>query len=328
MGRYNVTTISEEQELEIIDLFLNTKMSLVDIAKQYNRKSKDFIYRILKKHNIDTNRRHVANKLLEREIQEIIEMYQTKNISCAKIAEQYNVTESTIARVLKNHNIARRKHYAHTFNEYYFDKIDTPNKAYLLGFLYADGCIQKNNVVSIIVHQKDIEILQMFKKELNASNEISEVKSKPHVRIFFCSKHMCDTLINIGCRHNKTYSLSFPNIDDVYKYDFIRGFMDGDGSISLISRRDKKYISLSFTGTLEMMQELKRIFNMDSKIRFYRGAYSIHIGKTEDVLRILNNIYNNAELYMTRKFKKYQEYCEYKEKKRDITCQQQSLLCS
>ena len=55
---------------------------------------------------------------------------------------------------------------------------------------------------------KIIEILQMFKKELDASNEITELKSNPHVRINFCSKHMCNALINIGCGHNKTYFLS------------------------------------------------------------------------------------------------------------------------
>ena len=315
IGRYNVKTISDEQELEIIDLFLNTKMSLINIAKQYDRKSKDFIYKILEKHNIDKNRRHVANKFSEKEIQEIIEIYQTKNIPCAKIGKQYNVAESTIVRILKNNNIEIRRHYANTFNEYYFDEIDTSNKAYLLGFLYADGCINKNNVVSIVIHKKDIEILQMFKKELNASNEISELKSKPHVRISFCSKHMCDTLINIGCGHNKTDSLSFPDIPEQYKYDFIRGFMDGDGCISLINKEDRKYISLSFTGTLDMMQELKSTFNVNNKIQFYRNSYALHIGKTKDVLRILNNIYFNADLYMKRKYKKYQEYIEWQQLK-------------
>ena len=311
----------EELEKEVIDLFLNTKMSLVDIAKQYNHKHSDFVYRILKKYNIDKNRKHVANKFSEDEIQEIIKIYQTENISCAKIGEQYKVSESTIVRILKNNGVKIRRHWGNTFNENYFDEINTPNKAYLLGFLYADGCINKNNVISIVIHKKDIEILEMFKKELNATNEISYIKTKPHVRISFCSKHMCDTLINIGCEHNKTYSLSFPNIADEYKYDFIRGFMDGDGCISLISRKDKKYISLSFTGTLNMMQELKTIFNVDNEIRFYNGAYAIQIGKTKDVLRILKNIYNNAGLYMTRKFAKYQEYCNYKENMEKIVCQ-------
>lgn len=309
--------ITKEQEQEIIYAFLHEKISLTDLAKKYNRKSKDFIYKILDKYNINKTRRHIANKFSEQEIQEIIKIYQTENFSCAKIGEKYKVSESTIVRILKNNGVAIRRHWANTFDENYFDIIDSSNKAYLLGFLYADGCINKNNVVSIVVHHKDVEILEMFKKELQASNNIKNVKSKPHVRVDFCSKHLCDSLKQIGCGHNKTLYLSFPNISKEFIYDFIRGFMDGDGCISVVNRDTRKYISLSFTGTLEMLQELKLIFNVDNKITFYRNSYALHIGKTSDVLRILNNIYNEADLYMTRKYNKYQEYLKWLNDKKE-----------
>lgn len=303
----------EEFEQEVIDLFLNTKMSLRAIAQKYNRKSYDFIYTILSKHNIDKKRRHVANKFSENEIRKIIKVYQRGDISCAKIGEQYGVAESTIVRILKSNGIEIRRHWLNTFDENYFDIIDSSNKAYLLGFLYADGCINKNNSVSIIVHQKDVEILKMFQKELHANNNIRKVKSKPHVRIDFCSKYLCDSLKQIGCGRNKTFHLYFPDIPQEFTYDFIRGFMDGDGCISITDRGEHKYISLSFTGTLEMLEMLKSIFQVDNPIKFYRNSYALHIGKEVDVLRILRNIYCDAELYMTRKFNKYKEFRDYKE---------------
>ena len=314
MSKYNASLISEEQELEIIDLFLNTRMSLRDIAKVYNRKSYDFVYRILQKHNINTKRRHVSNKISIEDISDIINLYKEKHMTARQIAKQYSVTYGVITRILTQNGIEIRKHYNQTFNENYFDTIDTSNKAYLLGFLYADGCINKNNAVSFTVHQQDREILEMYIKELQATNEITNIKTKPHVRISFCSKHMCDTLINMGCIHNKTYNLTFPDISSEYYYDFIRGFMDGDGCISTTNKNNHKYISLSFTGTKEMLNTLKELFKIDNQITFYRNAYSLHIGKSQDVLRILSDIYNNAELYMTRKFNKYKEYCNYIEK--------------
>ena len=276
----------------------------------------------LEKYNIDKKRRHIANKFSEKEVYEIIELYQTENISCAKISKRYNVSEATIIRILRNNNINIRRHPVHKFDEHYFDSINTANKAYLLGFLYADGCVNKNNVISFTVHQKDREILEMYVSELRATNQITYIPNKPHVRIAFCSKHMCDTLIDLGCGHNKTNSLSFPNIPKEYIYDFIRGFMDGDGSISITKRNYHKYISLSFTGTKEMMNELKLLFEVDNLVSFYRNAYALHIGKTKDVMRILNKIYNNAELYLTRKFDKYQEYCDYINKG-DFICKDQ-----
>lgn len=49
--------LSEEQELEIIDLFLYSKLSLVSIAEKYGRKSRDFVYSILEKHGIDKKKK-------------------------------------------------------------------------------------------------------------------------------------------------------------------------------------------------------------------------------------------------------------------------------
>ena len=89
--------------------------------------------------------------------------------------------------------------------------------------------------------------------------------------------------------------------------------MDGDGCISITNRKNYKYISLSFTGTSEMLSKLKSLFEVDNPITFYRNSYALHIGKEADVLRILCNIYCDAELYMTRKFNKYKEFCDYKE---------------
>ena len=311
MGHYDVTPISKEQELEIINLFLNNKISLREIAQKYNRKSYEFIYTILSKHNIDRKRRHIANKVEIDDIPNIIYSYQENHMSARQIAKQYSVTGNVITRILIQNGIKIRRRYKQEFDEHYFDDINTSNKAYLLGFIYADGCVEKNNVLSIVLHEKDIEVLKMFQSELNATNPIRNVKSKPHVRIDFCSKHLCDILKSIGCIHNKTLKLCFPNISQDFKYDFIRGFMDGDGCISVVNRGKHKYISLSFTGTLEMLQELKLIFNVDNKITFYRNSYALHIGKASDVLRILKNIYNEADLYMMRKYNKYQEYLEW-----------------
>lgn len=303
--------VTEQEELEVIDLFLHSNMSLTSIAQKYGRTSRDFVYRILNKHNINKKRRHISNKIPIDEIQNVIYLYTKCKMSVREISIKYNYPDSAIRKILKENHIDIRRHYKQSFNENYFDNINTHNKAYLLGFLYADGCINKNNVVSFTVHKQDKEILQMYADEMNATNPIVNVKNKEHVSISFCSKHMCDTLINLGCGHNKTFKLAFPNIDKQYQYNFIRGFMDGDGCISITNKNNHKYISLSFTGTIDMMKKLKSIFIVDNDIKFYRNSYNIHIGKTADVLRILELIYKNADLYLKRKHDKYIKFIEW-----------------
>jgi len=56
-----------------------------------------------------------------------------------------------------------------TINVNYFNKIDSYNKAYLLGFIAADGAIVQNKgfntkTLTITIHAKDIAILELLKK--------------------------------------------------------------------------------------------------------------------------------------------------------------------
>jgi hypothetical protein len=305
------TQLTKDEEKEIIDLFLYGKLSLMDIAKRFNKKSTDFIYRVLEENNINKKRRHINNKLSVSKIQELIKDYKDNKLSFIELEHKYGITSGSIGRIIKNNNIEPIRVKKHHFNEKYFDVIDTPNKAYLLGFIWADGCIQPNHTLTIGIHNKDVEILKFFISELQSDNNIYYRKHKPIAVLTFCSKYLCNTLEQLGCNKNKTYDLDFPNIREDLIYDFIRGFMDGDGCICTHTRGNKMYINLSFTGTLSMMTSLKNIFNVDNTIRFYRNSYNIHIGKTNDVLRILNNIYDNADLYLTRKFNKYEEYLNY-----------------
>lgn len=61
-----------------------------------------------------------------------------------------------------------------TYDEYLFDQINTPAKAYFLGLMYADGCVyhtvnSKNKTdyrTSICLQETDKTILERFRKEL------------------------------------------------------------------------------------------------------------------------------------------------------------------
>ena len=117
-------------------------------------------------------------------------------------------------------------------NEGYFDKIDSWQKAYLLGFLLADGYNnEKRGVIQVIVSDKDVEVLEFFKKELECDKPIGRVVNKnvSASRIDFCSSIMSQSLKEKGCFQNKTFLLSFPKVKDKYLSDFVRGYFDGDG---------------------------------------------------------------------------------------------------
>ena len=72
----------------------------------------------------------------------------------------------------------------HKVNEKYFDKINSQEKAYWLGFLWADGSIYKtatrssgNNRLNITQQKSEIDHLKKFKKSINCDYDIKVKKT-------------------------------------------------------------------------------------------------------------------------------------------------------
>ena len=166
--------LTPEDELLLIDMFLNSNLSIAKIANNFGYKSRDIVYRILDKHNIDKHRYHISNKLNIDDITSICHKY-VNGVSISSLANEFGVSVSNIQEKLKRNNINIRENRKYHFNQHYFDNIDSHNKAYLLGFIYADGCINKNNCLSIAVHENDVNLLEYYKKELNISKSIRKI---------------------------------------------------------------------------------------------------------------------------------------------------------
>lgn len=273
----------------------------------YRKKSKDFVYTILRRNGIEKIDRKWTHIISRQQEQEIVDLYTNKFKSALFISEKLNVSRTCIVALLCKNGIKIRSHYRRKFNEVYFDNINTQNKAYFLGFIFADGSVG-NNTVSVTIHEKDRAVLDFMIKELDSNLEVQSVKDKPHVRINICSKHMVSSLEKLGCKENKTKDLHFPKLNEEYIWHFVRGFMDGDGCISVRKRNNRQYISLSFVGTYDMMNALRGLFEISNDLYLHRNAYHLHIGKKKDAIRLLQNIYCNAEFYLLRKYEKYTEY--------------------
>jgi intein/homing endonuclease len=122
------------------------------------------------------------------------------------------------------------------FNEDYFEVIDTPDKTYFLGFIFADGCLIDNPKeyrykLNIKIHNKDEEILKKFISLLDSEVEIWRSNNREISEIGFSSKKMINDLKNLGLHQNKTYTIDYPKIDENLERHFLRGYFDGDGCI-------------------------------------------------------------------------------------------------
>ena len=125
----------------------------------------------------------------------------------------------------------------YTFNQHIFDAIDTAEKAYWIGFLYADGGIASTGSnVYVALKENDIKQLQNFEIFLNFTPDgIKHDESFKSVRLTVSRIPFHDALSKLGFTPTKSYDTTlnvWDNIPDTYKKDFILGLWDGDGSFS------------------------------------------------------------------------------------------------
>lgn len=169
-------------------------------------------------------------------------------------------------------------------NQKFFNTIDTEEKAYILGFLYADGCnyISSNGQKEIIACQleQDKDILEKIKIALESTyplyTEIQKENGKTKYIFRVTSSELSDDLYKLGVVYKKSLILQFPeyNIfkDQSLIRHFIRGYFDGDGCIWMGKPKyrdytDKKtghtYSRLSlatkftFTGNISFIEPLQ-----------------------------------------------------------------------
>lgn len=258
--------------------------------------------------------------------EEIIKMYINDNLNASEIARIINCHHSTISLALKNWDIPKRsmKQISRKFkvNESYFKQIDTEDKAYWLGFIYADGYLTNGNQIGITLGRKDKEHIEKFLKSIASNYEIKDYESDTgfgkvlYSRVIITSEKMYSDLYKLGVMENKTLELTFPNIDRNLLNHFVRGYFDGDGSLS----GNVPSVRFKVCGTKEFLKSLIDILNREIvdyqgtfNYKFYKrykerdiNNYYISYGGNIKVRNIMNYIYKDSTIYLDRKYNKYE----------------------
>lgn len=218
--------------------------------------------------------------------EDVLYLYCEAGMSMKKIADRSNgkYTEWDIYKILEENNIQKRTLGSRgIIYENYFEIIDTPEKAFLLGFITADGSM-RNDLSQLTITQKEDEswwILNMIRNFIQP-----DAKS-----LTITNKKLCKDLFDKGIIPNKTYDFTQVEIDKLwasvpneYKYDFIRGLLDGDGNIRWFYQKDtSKTMScnIGFTGNKFLLQKIidfiKQEFNYEPKIKDYENYSRFYI---------------------------------------------------
>lgn len=220
--------------------------------------------------------------------EKVIELYKKGKLK-KEIMEELNISEHSIAKFFKNNLIYR-------FNEDCFENIDTEEKAYWLGFLWADGNISKH-AIFLELQGSDVDHLIKFRNFLgNNYQEFDKTKGNC-IRLRANSKKIIEDLIKLGFGL-KDDRVVIPELSPELLNHFIRGYFDGDGHIRV---KDNRFEGCDISGRIMFIDNLNKHVNFEREELHSTNSKRIYAHK-KTALDFINKLYINSTVYLDRKY--------------------------
>lgn len=299
-------------------------------------------YKMCDKHQL-VSKYNVSERTAERMMKKLgLIQTSSKNIECimrylsgenvSKLKKEYGMSQSNLNTLMRFRNIEQRgtKYFC---DFHYFDDIDSEDKAYFLGFIYADGNLHKNSL-KVSIRDYDVDVLEKMKAFMDSNHPIRKVplfnfynedkkgpKDGEMVEFIITHRLIKNSMIAHGVVENKTHKIkcipkTIPN--HLLKH-FMRGYIDGDGSFGRYLKNDGYFrFSLNLVGTLDFLEDFSKKAEKFSGILFNKKMCDRHperntnirqlrlTGKKK-VLNFLDWIYSDSTVFMDRKYNKYLE---------------------
>ncbi|WPS85366.1 hypothetical protein SMD22_01685 (plasmid) [Brevibacillus halotolerans] len=252
--------------------------------------------------------------------------YNNKHIKARELDKLLGISQRAMLSVFKEFGINSKRKNRYTLNESFFETIDCETKAYILGFLYADGFVGDEKANNIVFSSKDLEIIEKIARELEYTGDIRKTRkggfeqSKKGHSLNFSSSKMANDLRNLGLYPNKSLTLSeLPKIPDKLMRHFLRGYYDGDGSVGIYTnsflKKGNRYTYERFywnlLATEGMIENFVQFFGFEkysmSESKTKELKYLV-ISAKEEVQRIYPLLYEGATIYLERKFLIWVDY--------------------
>lgn len=298
----------------IIDLYINGELLPKEIAERVKLSEEQVITLLKENFYYPCKRRNYIKRVLN--LREAVLYYLSHKESATAVAHKFNLHPTNFCLMLKYFGYTAINEQNRTkFDETLFDVIDTEEKAYWLGFIFADGTIAEHTEgkkpryqFELCTAEKDIEHLQKFNSFMKYEGnniKIGQVKLNGNIytraRWIINNRHLWETLYSKGCIPNKSLVLKFPDIPQELKRHFIRGYFDGDGSVGIYNGK----LSMSCLGTLDMLDNILKDFNWTLKYhhdkRHTDKTYSFQL-VSDKTLEFLDYIYKDSSIYLERKY--------------------------
>lgn len=288
------------------------------------------LYSFIRRHKLDFKSEKKINATKE----QLDEAYKRLG-SLSLVAKELGGTKEGIRNAMARHGLNIKPLTIHTHNDNFF-KDDNELSFYWAGFIAADGCIgqrtkSKNGIktlsesyaLSIGLSIKDKEHVEKFKEHIQTTAPIgiylvknSEQNPKwndtEKAEIKITSQKIFTDLMRFNITQRKSLTYTFPEwiLDNKLLNHFMRGYFDGDGSFYIQEHKTKSdQLYFCVRGTPEFLKVYRSVLERenlvttrDTEIRINSGQGTLEYGGNGVIARISNYLYNNATVYLNRKY--------------------------
>lgn len=261
---------------------------------------------------------------MNKELENIIISKYKSGLNGVELSKEIQMPLHSIYKILKKNNITRNASEAQQkyeiIDQDYFKEINSHEKSYFLGLLFADGWVDfKYNQVAIELKESDKQILtdiskQVYKDKVLNFHKSDNPNAENTYRFVMSNKIFFNDLLNLGLKPNKSKNKVFPIIKDEFINSFLLGYFDGNGCIGVGYRYDcnkpRKIFYFSIVSSKEFLESIRNVFinkldlkenKLIKKHKQDNNIYSLNYSSKNDLIKIRDFLYKNSSLYLSRK---------------------------
>ncbi|MBI4018487.1 MAG: hypothetical protein HY368_02665 [Candidatus Aenigmarchaeota archaeon] len=187
--------------------------------------------------------------------------------------------------------------------------------AYILGYIYADGNIAWDpkkgyQTVTITAAAKDKGHIENVREILSSTKPLLLGERTNSYRLIVNSKKLSKTLMKLGVKPRKSLTVRFPRVPEKYIRHFIRGVIDGDGTVRYLDRKRSPYFEIQISsGSRKFLKKMAKIvkqyIGIDARLRKSKGNTFILQYSCSRGTKLAEWIYKDSKLRLERKFDQY-----------------------
>lgn len=325
-----------KSELKEKQIIRRNKRILKDWDKGFSKEkisnnysiSHSMISNILRNNKNKINRPYPEKKKLSADDKRfIVRSYDSRTSS--DIAGVLGINRGTVTKVWYDEGLQGKDTRQYYCNFDYFKDVNKPEKAYWLGFIMADGCVYKREghqgLLQIILQNNDVEILQNFNDAIKSEYPINNIENKEgdkYCALSITSDEVCNSLIRVGIKPNKTWgtSLKLGKLPKKYWFDYLTGFFDGDGCISEPSHYIPSKVVINYVGNKNNIYQIRNVlnyFNVGCTVRnitkdkYTNDFYSLTLNNMADKYKFSKLYISRNYSTLTRKLKRFKKLVEW-----------------